>query len=249
MKPLVSLILTTYNCRQDFIGTMDSIQMQDYERIEIVIKDGVSTDGTLDEIENYKKTSKYPVVMRSEPDKGIFDAMTKGVKLSSGDIVAICNERYLRDDAVSTLVQSIEGHPGVVGAHCDLDYMEGDKVIRRWRMGEGTISQGWLPGHPALYLKREIYEKYGYYKPEYKIAADYEFMIRFLKDGQNQLAYIPEVLIGMYYGGTSTSGLKSYIDSFKEGYRALRDNQVRHALWVNIKRTFRVMSQFRNQAG
>ena len=101
-----------------------------------------------------------------------------------------------------------------------------------------------MPGHPTLFLKREIYEKYGLYNPEYKIAADYEFMIRFLKDRENKLAYLPRTIIRMYYGGTSTCDTGSYLKSLKEGHRALKDNGVNGAFLIDFLRTCRVLLQF-----
>lgn len=97
---------------------------------------------------------------------------------------------------------------------------------------------------PTLFLKREIYEKYGLYNPEYRIAADYEFMVRFLKDKENRLAYLPETIIRMYYGGASTSSTGSYLLSLKEGHKALKDNGVKGAALIDVLRTCRVLWQF-----
>ena len=134
----------------------------------------------------------------------------------------------------------------VEGVHSDLIYRDvKGKVIRRWRMGEGDIRRGWLPGHPTLYLKREVYEKYGGYKEDYRCAADYEFMVRIMKDGKVKLAYIPETLIAMLYGGTSNSGLKAYLVSFKEGIRALKENNIGGAYWITLLRIFKVIMQFK----
>lgn len=101
-----------------------------------------------------------------------------------------------------------------------------------------------MPGHPTLFLKREVYERYGAYDTGYSCAADYEFMVRFLKDEKNRLAYVPEVLIAMFYGGTSNAGLRNYLVSFKEGYMALKKNGVPHPLFITIKRTIKVLRQF-----
>lgn len=249
MKPLVSLILTTYNCKENFQKTYQSIQSQDYDNIEIIIKDGGSTDGTMETIVAYQRQSKYTVKWNSGPDQGIFDAMNVGISMASGDIIAICNEHYLCSNAVRIMVEAIQNNPGCVGAHCDLNYMLGEKVVRKWRMGDGCIEQGWLPGHPSLYLRHEIYEKYGKYDTSFRIGADYEFMIRFLKERTNKLVYVPQVLIGMYYGGTSTSGLLSYWESFKEGHRALAKNGIKHAWLIDIRRTLRVLGQFHDVYG
>lgn len=245
----VSLILTTYNCADNLKNTLDSIEKQDYSDIEIIVKDGMSTDNTLEIVKEHQKKSKYPLIYKSDKDAGLYDAMNRGFELSTGDIVAIFNERFLEQAAVSRLVSAIEkgdkdGNCRYVGAHCDLYYMDGEKIVRKWKMGQGCIEQGWMPGHPTLFLKREIYEKYGLYNTKYKISADYEFMTRFLKDSDNRLAYVPEVLVGMYYGGTSTNGVGSYLKSLKEGHQALKENNYSHAWLIDLKRTMRVLKQF-----
>ena len=241
----VSLILTTYNCKDNLISTLQSIDRQDYSDIEVVIKDGVSTDGTLDVIREY--ADEHPnVLWKSGQDAGLYDALNQGIQMATGDIIAICNDLFTVDDAVSRFVNAIEQNPECSGAHSDLIYADGDKIVRYWKMGQGQISQGWMPGHPSLYLKRQVYEKYGLYNTSYKCSADYEFMIRMLKDNAVKLEYIPEVLIQMYYGGTSTGSAGSYITSVREGVRALKSNHVKHALGITILRTIRVMIQFAN---
>lgn len=245
----VSLILTTYNSKDNLGKTLNSIEKQDYPNIEVVIKDGGSTDGTLDVIREYQEKSKLAIISVSKSDKGIYDAMNQGYELSSGDVIVFFNDVFSTSDVVSKMIKKMESiNPDTgeeyVGVHADLVYVEGDKVIRKWHMGEGNIYQGWMPGHPTLFLKREIYEKYGLYRTDFKIAADYEFMVRFLKDKENKLIYLPETIIEMFYGGTSTVGLKSYIESFKEGYRALKINGIGFAFGITGFRTLRVLRQF-----
>ena len=111
-------------------------------------------------------------------------------------------------------------------------------------MGEGQIEDGWMPAHPTLLLKREVYERFGVYKTDYRCSSDYEFMIRILKDSKVRLAYVPEILVSMFYGGTSSNGLGAYAVSFREACRALKENEVKHPWLISIKRTFRVVKQF-----
>ena len=232
----VSLLLTTYNSAENLPVTLQSIQEQTYSPIEVVIADGGSTDDTISLIQQFARNGGLEVKWVSERDKGLYDAMNKAFCLSTGDIIAVCNDRLSEKDAVASFVEAIEqAGEDCIGAHSDLVYMEGDKIVRSWHMGQGNISQGWMPGHPTLYLKREIYEKYGQYDITYHCAADYEFMVRFLKDGSNRLAYVPRVLITMFYGGTSNAGLKNYLVSFKEGYMALRKNGVKHPLLITLR--------------
>ncbi len=240
----VSLIMTTYNSKENFKKTYGSICSQDYPQIEVIVVDGASTDGTREEIEMRAKENP---AMRwiSEKDTGIYDALNKGIRMATGDIIAIMNDEYACVDAVSRFVNAIETEHSD-GVHSDLIYQdENGRCIRKWHMGQGKIRSGWMPGHPTLFLKREVYEKYGLYKENYRSAADYEFMVRILNDGKVRLSYIPKVLVHMYYGGTSNHGLKGYGRSFAEGVRALRENGVKGALWITLLRTVRVMGQFR----
>lgn len=249
----VSLLLTTYNAKDNLAVTLGSIETQDYADIEVVIVDGNSRDGTVDMIREFadrhsieNPTDHIEVRWISEPDRGLYDAMNKAWAMCTGDIVAVCNDKLCTSDAVSKLVRAIEqGGADCIGSHADLVYVDGERIVRTWHMGEGKLSQGWMPGHPTLFLKREIYERYGIYDISFRLAADYEFMVRFLKDEKNRLAYVPEVLIAMFYGGTSNAGLSNYWLSFKEGYRALKKNSVPHPLLVTVKRMFRVLRQFK----
>lgn len=241
----VSLILTTFNSADHLERTLASIESQDYPGIEVIIKDGASTDGTVALIERYAQQSRFPVRFVSAADTGIYDAMNQGYGLSTGDIIVFFNDLFLSDDAVSQMVRVIEEHADCVGAHADLVYATDERIVRYWHMGpQRSLYTGWMPGHPTLFLKRAVYEKYGLYNTDYRIAADYEFMIRFLKEKENRLAYLPKTLIRMYYGGTSTLNTGSYLRSLKEGHRALRENGIRAAALVDVLRTCRVLSQF-----
>lgn len=239
----VSIIMTTYNCAGQLKKTLESVLRQDYPEMEIVIKDGMSTDGTVQVIKEYAGRPGVELKWSSGADQGIYDAMNQGYEMSSGDYLLFFNEIFLKADAVSKLVGAIEGED-CCGAHADLLYIEGGRVKRKWHMGQGRIEQGWMPGHPTLCLKREVYEKYGGYRTDYKCSADYEFMVRVLKGEKEKLAYLPEALVGMFYGGTSTAGAGSYLLSLKEAHKALKENGVRGAVLVDIRRTLRVLKQF-----
>ncbi len=240
----ISLILTTYNSKENFLKTYKSIRQQDYPDIEIVVVDGGSTDGTVAEIQKCAGEDAESLKWISERDHGIYDAINKGIRLASGDLVAVFNDTFYTDSALSKLVQAINSNGGYDGAHGDLVYCQNGKIKRYWKMGEGRIEDGWMPAHPTLLVKREVYERYGEYKIDYKCAADYEFMVRILKKGGVRLAYVPEILVSMFYGGTSSNGLGAYAVSFREACRALRENGVRHSWYINVKRTTRVLAQF-----
>lgn len=249
----VSLILTTYNCKEHLDITLQSIINQDYPLIEVVIKDGESTDGTLEVIRNYQKRFQDRIVWVSEKDNGIYDAMNQGYLLSSGDVVAFFNDVFAKPTAVSELVQAIEdGGESCLGAHADLVYMDEDgRIVRYWRMGKGRFAQGWMPGHPTLYLKREVYEEKGLYRTDYKCSADYEFMIRALYGREERLAYVSDIAVKMFYGGTSTGSFKSYWVSLREGHDALRKNGISFlkACRIDSWRIARVLFQFKVRDG
>lgn len=239
----VTLVMTTYNSMEHLRTTLESVRGQDYPGIEVAVWDGGSTDGTQDLLREYQGLPDMELVWESGKDSGIYDAMNKGYAMASGDIIAFFNDVYCRKDAVSLCVKAMQ-EQGCAGVHADLVYADGERVVRTWRMGVGDIRQGWMPGHPTLFLRREIYERYGLYKTDYRVAADYEFMVRILKDGEVKLAYVPETIIRMFYGGTSTKGLEGYLTSLREGHRALAENDVRGGWRIDIRRTVRVLRQF-----
>ena len=242
-NPKVSIITTTYNDKENLKKIIAQVKNQDYANIEYVIVDGGSTDGTLEVIAEAAEYFGSRLKWISEKDKGIYDAINKGIRLSTGDILGCCFDQYAGPDVISKMVTIMEKE-GTDGVHGDLYYMEGDKVVRYWNQGQGNIRFGWMPGHPTLYLRKSVYDKYGLYKTDYRISADYEFMIRILKDDKVKLSYLPEVLIYMSHGGTSTNSLGAYLAGMKEGHRALRENGVRFAWFTDLCRTLRVLAQF-----
>lgn len=241
--PKVSLLMTSYNCCNNIKRTLASVDTQDYENIEIIIVDGGSNDGTVNVIEQYSMNGKYSCNWISEKDKGLYDAINKAYNMSTGNIVAVFNDLFVVPNAVSLMVKTIIEN-GADGAHADLVYATDSEVKRYWHMGEGRLQDGWLPGHPTLYLKREVYEKYGLYDVNYKCSADYEFMVRILKDNTIKLAYLPQIIIRMFYGGTSTAGIGSYWVSIKESYKALVLNNVKRPAWIIFRRILKVLKQF-----
>ena len=239
----VSIITTTYNDCEALKKTIKQVASQDYPNIEYIIVDGASTDNTMEAIQEAKEIFGDRLVWISEKDKGIYDAINKGLKLCTGDYIGTCFDQFAGPDVISKMVAIMEKE-GTDGVHGDFNYIDGDKIVRKWRQGQGNIRTGWMPGHPTLYLKKEVYETYGLYKMDYRISADYEFMIRILKDHKVKLSYIPEVLIKMAHGGTSTNSLGAYLEGLKEGHRALKENGVKFAFVTDMLRTFRVLKQF-----
>lgn len=247
----MSLIMTTYNSHDNFTKSIESALAQDYPSIELVIVDGGSTDGTVDIIKRYATLvensvntyKNFTIVWISEKDEGIYDGMNKGIRMASGDVIAVFNDEFTCTDAVSKYIRTLnEGDYDAV--HSDLIYAVGDTMKRYWHMPNGSIYLGWMPAHPTLYIRREIYDRYGLYKTKYRSSSDYEFMIRILRDGTLKLGYIPEVLIKMFYGGTSSAGIKGYGRNTKEAYQALVSNEVAFPVFVIICRIIRTLWQY-----
>ncbi len=243
MSKKVSIITTTYHDARQLAKVAEQVWLQSYQNIEYVIIDGGSTDETPEVLQNLREKFGDRIVVVSEPDHGIYEAINKGIKVATGDIIGCCFDRFTSPEAIAKMVEQME-REGTDGIHADLNYMKGDRIVRRWHQGQGNIRFGWMPGHPTLYLKKEVYEQFGVYREDYKIAADYEFMIRILRDGSIKLSYLPEVLIHMEHGGTSTNSLASYFLSLKEGHRALVENQIKFAWFTDCCRTLRVLLQF-----
>ena len=241
----VSVITMTYNDCENLKKCVKQILAQDYEAMEYIIVDGGSTDKTMEVILETESILKDRMKWVSEPDRGLYDALNKGIQMATGDVVGIMCDEGASSTVVSQIAKTI-ADTGCDGVHGNINYVDGERIVRKWRMGKGSIRTGWMPGHPTLYLKKEVYEKYGLYKTDYKIAADYEFMIRILKDKQVSLAYMDEVLVHMFHGdnSTSTGGVSNYIASLKEGHRALKENHVPFPFITDLLRIGRVMLQF-----
>jgi glycosyltransferase involved in cell wall biosynthesis len=237
----VSIITVVKNNRSYIEDCIKSVITQQYPNYEYIIIDGGSTDGTIDII---KKYYDHISIFNSEPDSGIYDAMNKGIKLATGEIVGILNsdDIYNSNDVLTEVVREFT-EKGVDAVFADLVYVDRnntDKIVRYYKSANFTpnkFAYGWMPAHPTFFLKRKYYEKYGLFKTDYKIAADYELLVRLL--GKNKLAYsyLQKVIIKMRSGGISTSSFKSNWILNMEIVRACRENGIQ----TNI---FKVFSKY-----
>ena len=241
--PKVSVVTTTYNDIENLKRILAEVKKQTYPNIEHIIVDGGSTDGTVDLLKELEEKEPGRISWMSEKDNGIYDAINKGICMATGDIVGCCFDRYADEGVLMRMVEIIEKE-GTDGVHGDLCYMDGDRIVRKWHQGQGVIRSGWMPGHPTLYLKKEVYDKFGLYRTDYRISGDYEFMVRILYRKEVTLSYLPEILIYMSHGGTSTNSLGAYVESMMEGHRALVENHVPFAWVTDLCRVVRVLSQF-----
>lgn len=241
--PKVSIVTTTYNDIENLKRILAEVKKQTYPNIEHIIVDGGSTDGTVDLLKELEEKEPGRISWMSEKDNGIYDAINKGICMATGDIVGCCFDRYADEGVLMRMVEIMEKE-GTDGVHGDLCYMDGDRIVRKWHQGQGVIRSGWMPGHPTLYLKKEVYDRFGLYRTDYRISGDYEFMVRILYRKEVTLSYLPEILIYMSHGGTSTNSLGAYVESMMEGHRALVENHVPFAWVTDLCRVVRVLSQF-----
>ena len=241
--PKVSVVTTTYNDIENLKRILAEVKKQTYPNIEHIIVDGGSTDGTVDLLKELEEKELGRISWMSEKDNGIYDAINKGIRMATGDIVGCCFDRYADEGVLMRMVEIMEKE-GTDGVHGDLCYMDGDRIVRKWHQGQGVIRSGWMPGHPTLYLKKEVYDRFGLYRTDYRISGDYEFMVRILYRKEVTLSYLPEILIYMSHGGTSTNSLGAYVESMMEGHRALVENHVPFAWVTDLCRVVRVLSQF-----
>jgi len=224
----ISIITVVYNNKNYLEDAINSVLNQSYSNIEYIVIDGGSTDGTVDIIKKYDNNISTWV---SEPDRGIYDAMNKGILLATGDVIGMLNsDDQLYDTiAIEKIVLTFKNNP-VDCCYGNLVFVNNeDKIIRRWHSRPfeyGLFSKSWSPAHPTFYCKRELYEKYGLYKTNYKIAADVELMLRFLEVIKAKSVFIDEYIVKMQVGGVSNKGIKSTITITKEMQRAFRENRL-----------------------
>jgi glycosyltransferase involved in cell wall biosynthesis len=225
----ISIITVVRNNAATVRESIESVLNQNYP-IEYLIVDGGSTDGTLDIINEY--TSKVKKII-SEPDNGVYDAINKGLRIASGDILGIIHsdDIYENNEVIPTIMNEFESTK-VDSVFADLVYVkreDPDKIVRYYNSSSFNPDKfvyGWMPAHPTFFVRRTFYDKYGLFKTDYKIAADFELLARFLGKHKLSYKYLPKVIIRMRTGGISTSSLKSNWTLNREIIRACKENSI-----------------------
>jgi glycosyltransferase len=245
----ISIITSVYNNKETISEAIESVLSQTYDNIEYIVVDGASTDGTVDIIQRY--ADKITTFV-SEPDKGIYDGLNKGVALATGEVVGFLHSDDLFEDenVVVKIAEAFKTN-GTESIYGDLTYVtkeDTSKVVRYWKSGQFTykkLKRGWMPPHPTFYVKREVYEKYGAFDISFKIAADYDSILRFLGWEKISTHYIPEVLVKMRIGGASNKSLKNLIQKSREDLKAMKNNGVGHIGSLFVKNVSKVPQFFR----
>lgn len=244
----VSIITATYNSAPTIISCINSVNNQTYNNIEHIIIDGGSVDGTLSIINSIPNRVNFIV---SEPDYGIYDAMNKGIINSSGEIIGILNsDDFYTHINVITEICSVFQEISVECVYGDVNYVKyqnPDLILRRWKSGifkNGSFQKGWHPAHPAFFVKRTIYEKYGMFNLKYKLAADFELMLRLLEKEKISNTYYDQVLVNMRTGGATNSSLKNIIKQNIECYQAFKDNEIHVSSFYPLLRLVPKLKQY-----
>lgn len=236
-----SIITVVLNNKALLESCISSLLEQDYPNVEYIVIDGGSTDGTLQIIKKYEKRISRWI---SEKDRGLFDAINKGIQMATGDVIGVLNsdDFYVGKDVLSTVRSEFE-RKNVDSVFADMVYVkryEPEKIVRYYRSSNFTLKKfayGCMPAHPTFFVRRDVYERFGLFKTDYRIAADYELMLRFLLCNKISYSYLPKVLIKMRVGGVSTRGLKSNWILNNEILRACSENGIK----TNI---FKVYSKY-----
>jgi glycosyltransferase involved in cell wall biosynthesis len=244
---LISIITATFNSAATVAETMQSVEAQDYPHIEHIVVDGHSQDDTLEIIEQYPHTA----TLISEKDEGIYDAMNKGIRAATGDIIGILNsdDIYAHEKVISKVAR-VFLDPGVQACYADIQYTDAQntsRITRTWKAGaynEKSFYWGWMPPHPGFFVRKAVYDQVGLFDTSLRSAADYEMMLRILVKRKMKAVYIPEVIVKMRTGGMSNASVKNRIRANREDRAAWRLNGLKPYFFTLYLKPLRKITQF-----
>lgn len=228
----ITVITVAYNSAATIGDTMNSVARQTYQDIEHLVIDGASKDQTL-EVVNRQGTTRTRVI--SEPDKGIYDAMNKGLGNATGDIIGFLNaDDLFADEQVLARVARAFEDRNVEACFGDLVYVTEDnsKIVRYWKScpyERGSFARGWSPAHPTFYIRKSALDRLGYFDLSYRLAADMEFMLRYLEHGALRASYLPQVLVRMRVGGATNRSVRNIVRQNLEIFRAMDKNALSYS--------------------
>lgn len=244
----ISLITVTYNSAKYLQHCIESVLGQTYPDIEHIIIDGKSQDGTVDIIKQYESKIAHWI---SEPDKGMYDAINKGIALATGEVVGILNsdDMLASPDAIAHIVATFKEQQ-VDSLYADLVYVEQEdtnKVVRVWKgkkYRRSLFNIGWMPGHPTFYIKKSLIAQYGGYENHYYTAADYEFMARYLYQHKVSSYYLPSLIVKMRVGGASNKNFNHRLRANRRDYLAMKKNNIPMPFLVSIMKPLIKLHQY-----
>lgn len=244
----ISVITVTYNSSCTLSDAMMSVLNQTYGDIEYIVVDGASTDGTLDIIQQYEPLFEGRMKWSSAKDHGIYDAMNKGIRLATGDVVGILNsdDYFTSNDVLERMVSTFED-ANVDAVYGDIHFIHDgrpDKCVRYYSSKSFRpiwLRFGFMPAHPSFYCRREVFERAGLYKTDYAIGSDYEMMVRLFMVHKIKAKYLPIDFVTMRTGGASTRNVKSRLTLIKDDVRGCRENGVyTNRLMISMKFLYKV---------
>ncbi|MBI2721769.1 MAG: glycosyltransferase [Bacteroidetes bacterium] len=244
----ISIITVTYNSVATLEATILSVIQQTQPNIEYIIIDGGSTDGTLDVIEKYKlSVSKFI----SESDKGLYDAINKGIALAEGDVIGILHsdDIYIHHKVLENYARIFET-TNCDAVYSDLYYVDRDnieKITRKWKSGKYKVNSfvnGWMPPHPTFFVRKKLYEQFGHFNTTLKSAADYELMLRMIHKHKIKVAYLPQFTVKMRVGGKSNASVKNRLNANVEDRKAWEMNDLKPKFYTLYLKPLRKIFQF-----
>lgn len=243
----ISTITATYNSAAHIADCMASVYNQGYFKIEHIIIDGGSTDNTLEII---KANSNWVTKIISEPDRGIYDALNKGIQLATGELIGFLHsdDLFNSPDTLQHIADAFKDKSisVVYGDLVFVDQQDTKKIVRCWKsqpFKPQLLERGWMPPHPTVFMRKEVYEKHGLFNINLKCSADYDYILRVFRDTTLTFAYLPEVITKMRMGGMSTGSLKSLINKKREDYWVLKHNHMPHPLGILLAKNFSKIPQ------
>ena len=240
---IVSIVTIVYNNSTYVEDAIQSVLSQSYPFIEYIVIDGGSTDGTVEIIKKYRERIS---IFLSEKDKGVYDALNKGVRIASGNVIGFLHsdDVFADKNVVKKIAESLS-NSNVDGVYSDLDYVQKNNInsiVRHWKSSTFSLNKlnsGWMPPHPTLYLHRSLYEQIGLFDLRYPITADYDLILRLFSAPNINFKYIPEVFVKMRVGGQSNNSIPNIIRKFRQN----RDILNSHGFNGNITTILKFMRQ------
>lgn len=226
----ISLITVSFNAEATIGDTLDSVGMQTHPDVQHIVVDGASTDGTMAIIDSFRAGISVVV---SEPDRGIYDAMNKGIALATGEVIGFLNaDDVFANPRVLARVSEVMAREDLDALFADAEFFRAEepgRTVRRYRSAHfapDRIAWGWMPAHPTLFLHRRVFQRFGTFRTDYRIAGDFELIARIFHANTLKYRYLPEVLVRMRSGGVSTGGWRNTLLLNREVLRACRENGI-----------------------
>jgi glycosyltransferase len=245
----ISIITITYNSASTVEDTIKSVVSQDFPDKEYIIVDGLSKDRTLDIVNRF---TPYIDKVISERDKGLYDALNKGISMATGDVVGMLHsdDIYASHQIISKVAQQFAMDPEVEAVYADLvfvDRNDTNKVLRTWKAGEykpDAFIKGWMPPHPTFFVKKSVYDRFGGFNLDLKLSADYELMLRFIHKHKIKVAYLPESIVKMRMGGISNTSFFVKLKANMEDKMAWRINDLKPGMFTTIRKPLNKLMQY-----